>query len=238
MKKRTKMRLSVLLTAANTFTLPLCYALPYARVARRLYHSGVAVAGYLGARLISRSRRMILTDRDLFPEGTVHLNGIKIYGEEIGKVVSFAASLARRSGSGVSNLFDDLLTSEGASLQKVDEFAYSDYGGWSAVIHGETTHLGTEKFLRRNNVAIPQGVKLKNGLFLAVDGRMIAAFAVKYPQVGATEWAIWAMSSVRLPRATSLIRFGRRLLSHGSILFAAWNVSMVTPFRRSLLSRR
>ena len=185
--------LSVLLTAANSFTLPLCYALPHARTARRLYHSGAAVAGYHGARLISRSRRMILTDRDLFPEGTVHLNGIKIYGEEIGKVVSYAASLARRSGSGLANLFDDLLVSEGACLQKVDEFAYSDHGGYSAVIHGETTLLGTEKFLRRSNVALPQSMKLKNALFLAVDGRMIAAFAVKYPQVSSTEWAIHSL---------------------------------------------
>ena len=185
--------LSALLTAANGFTLPLCYALPFSRVARRLYHSGAAVAGYLGARIISRSRRMILTDRDLFPEGTVHLNGIKIYGEEIGKVVSYAASLARRSGSGLANLFDDLLVSEGACLQKLDEFAFSDHGGYSAVIHGETTLLGTDKFLRRSNVAIPQGMKLKNALFLAVDGRLIAAFAVKYPQVSSTEWAIHSL---------------------------------------------
>ncbi len=185
--------LSVLFTAANSFTLPLCYALPYARVARRLYHSGVAVAGWLGARLISRSRRMILTDRDLFPEGTVHLNGIKIYGEEIGKVVSYAASLAHRSGSGIATLFDSLLASEGATLQKVEEFAYSDHGGYSAVIHGETTLLGTEKFLRRNNVTIPQGMKLKNGLLLSLDGRLAAAFAVKYPQVSSTEWAIHSL---------------------------------------------
>ncbi|MGM9662182.1 MAG: hypothetical protein ACI3WR_03715 [Oscillospiraceae bacterium] len=185
--------LSALLTAANAFTLPLCFGLPYARAARRLYHSGAAVAGYLGARLISRSRRMILTDRDLFPEGTVHLNGIKIYGEEIGKVVSYAASLARRSGSGLSHLFDGLLQSEGAALEKVDEFAWSDYGGFSAVIHGETVHLGTERFLRRSDVVIPHGANLKNALFLAVDKRMIAAFAVKYPQVSSAEWALHSL---------------------------------------------
>lgn len=185
--------LSVLLTAANALTLPLCFALPYGRVTRRLYHSGAAIAGYLGARLISRSRRMILTDRDLFPEGSVHLNGIKIYGEEIGKVVAYAASMVRRSESGLAHLFDGMLASEGAEMQKVDEFIFSEHGGFSAVIHGETTLLGTEKFMRRNNVALPGALKLKNALFLAVDGQLIAAFAVKYPQVSSTEWAVHSL---------------------------------------------
>lgn len=185
--------LAVLMTAANGLSLPLCFAMPFSRVTHRLYHSGAAIAGYLGARLISRSRRMILTDRDLFPEGSVHLNGIKIYGEEIGKVVSYAASMVRRSESGIARIFDDMLASEGAELQKVDDFIFSEHGGFSAIIRGETTLLGTEKFMRHHEVALPGAMKLKNALFLAVDGELIAAFAVKYPQLSATEWAVHSL---------------------------------------------
>ena len=183
---------AVLMTAANGLNLPLCFALPFSRVTRRLYHSGAAIAGYLGARLISRSRRMILTDRDLFPDGSVHLNGIKVYGEEIGKVVSYAASMVRRSESGIAHIFDELLASEGAEIQKVDEFLYAD-GGYSAIIRGETTLLGTDKFMRHHEVALPGALKLKNALFLAVDGELIAAFAVKYPQLSSTEWAVHSL---------------------------------------------
>lgn len=39
---------------------------------------------------------MVLTDSDLFPPGTVELNGLKIYGEEIGKVVSYARDARKR----------------------------------------------------------------------------------------------------------------------------------------------
>lgn len=183
---------AVLMTAANGLALPLCFAMPFSRVTRRLYHSGAAIAGYLGARLISRSRRMILTDRDLFPEGSVHLNGIKIYGEEIGKVVSYAASMVRCSESGLAHIFDSMLASEGAEIQKVDEFLFAE-GGFSAVIRGETTLLGTDQFMRCRNVALPGALKLKNALFLAVDGELIAAFAVKYPQVSSTEWAVHSL---------------------------------------------
>lgn len=189
---------SLLLTSVLALALPLCYALPYARIARRLYHSGVSVAGFAGAKLISRSHRMVLTDYDLFPEGTVQLNGIKIFGEEIGKVVTYAASLAHRSGSGISHLFDDMLQGEGAALEKLDEFAFSDRGGVSAVIHGETALLGTDQFLRRAGVTMPQGIKLKNGLFLAVDQRLIAAFAVKYPTISTVEWALYSLKQNRI----------------------------------------
>lgn len=184
---------SALLTAATSLTMPLSFALPYSRVTRRLYHSGAALAGDFGARLVSRSRRMILTDRDLFPEGSVHLNGIKIYGEEIGKVVSYAASMVRRSESGLAHVFDTMLAGEGAALERVDEFLFLDEGGYSAIIHGETVLLGTETLMRHQHVALPHVLKLKNALFLAVDGQLIAAFAVKYPQVSSTEWAIHSL---------------------------------------------
>lgn len=56
---------------------------------------------------------MILTDTDLFPPGTIQLNGIKVYGEERRKVASYAAAMARRAGSGLERLFDGFLRSEG-----------------------------------------------------------------------------------------------------------------------------
>ena len=33
---------------------------------------------------ISKKKTMIVTDSDLFPPGTIRLNGVKAYGEEMG----------------------------------------------------------------------------------------------------------------------------------------------------------
>ena len=38
---------------------------------------------------------MILTDGDLFPPGTIQLNGVKVFGEDLSRVSSYAASMAR-----------------------------------------------------------------------------------------------------------------------------------------------
>lgn len=181
---------SALLFVAALFPMPLTMPLPYARLSRRLCRNGVALAGYHGAELISHSRRMVLTDRDIFPAGTVHLNGIKVYGEDIEKVISYAATMARRSGSGIAHVFDDLLQSQGGSVQSVADFAFSEYGGYSGVIHGETVVLGVERYLRHLQVSLPKDIHVSCLLFLAVDGELIAAFPMKYPVIGTVDWAI------------------------------------------------
>ena len=80
-------------------------ALPLKRIAARLAKSGSAVAGFFGADAIRRSNCVILTDGDIFPPGTVTLGGLKTFGEESGKVISYAATMAHASESGLSRLF-------------------------------------------------------------------------------------------------------------------------------------
>lgn len=87
---------SAILSATVPLSLPLTGGAALRRLSRHLARSGSAAAGYQGARAVSTSKRMVLTDSDLFPPGTVELNGLKIYGEEIGKVVSYAGDARKR----------------------------------------------------------------------------------------------------------------------------------------------
>ena len=171
---------SALLAAGTTFSLPLCWGLPFARLARNLQRAGCAVAGWAGADRISRRRCMILTDADLFPPGTIQLNGIKIFGEERRKVMSYAASLARLSGSGLERVFDGLLRGEMGRYTEMNDFRFYEEGGWSATVRGETVFMGTISFMRKMEVRIPATINLKTGVFLAIDRQIAAVFAVKY----------------------------------------------------------
>lgn len=181
---------SAILTAGASFALPLAYALPFSRLARRLQKTGCAVAGYDGAERISRGRCLILTDTDLFPPGTISLNGMKTYGETLGKVVSYAATLARASGCGLERLFDGLLRSEGGTYENLTDFSFYEEGGFSGNIRGETVLMGTASFLRKMEVRLPGNLKLHTGIFLAVDRQLIAVFAVKYQPSENVDWAL------------------------------------------------
>lgn len=189
---------SVLLTAVNTLAFPLSYSLPLRRLTRRFVKSGSALAGYVGANRLRRSNCVILTDTDLFPPGTVSLNGLKIYGEESGKVISYAATMAHASQSGLSRLFDTLLESEGGKLEPLDDLSFYEEGGISGLIHGETVLFGTAAFCRKMHIAMPGALNLKTGAFLAVDGSLIAVFAVKYLAAENVDWALHALKRNRI----------------------------------------
>lgn len=189
---------SALLTAGLPLALPLTDTLPLKHLNRRLVKSGSAVAGYEGARAVSRSRRMVVTDDDLFPPGTVGLNGLKVYGEEIGKVVSYAASMAQACHSQLTPLFDQLLMAEGGLHLNVEDLHYFEEGGIGGTIHGESVIMGSAYFMRKSHIALPAELKLKTGVYLAVDGLLIAIFAIKYQPSRNVEWALRAMRRNRI----------------------------------------
>ena len=214
------LNLSAILPAAATFSLPLCWALPWSRLAEHLQKTGCAVAGWSGAQKISAQKRMIVTDADLFPPGTVQLSGRKLYGETQERALSLAASMARAAGSGLERLFNNLIRSEGGRYEKVDDFSFYEEGGWSGTVKGESVLMGGAAFMRRMNVKLPLDANLKTGVFLSVDKELIAAFAIKYSSAENVEFALKMMQRSRIqpilasrdPNITpSLIRrkFGR-----------------------------
>ena len=190
--------LSVLLASADLPAFPLACALPLKRIAARLAKSGSAVAGFAGADAIRRSNCVILTDGDLFPPGTVTLAGLKVFGEESGKVISYAATMARASESGLTKLFDDLLARDGGFREPVEDVDFFEEGGVGGRIHGETVLFGTASFMRKRGVNLPRNLGLKTGVFLSVDGTLIAVFAVKYMPAENVDWALHALHHSRI----------------------------------------
>ena len=189
---------SVMLALSVPLSLPLTGTLPMRHLNRRLSRSAGAVAGYAGARAISESRRMVVTDGDLFPPGTVSLNGLKLYGEEIGKVVSYAATMTRAARSQLHPIFEQLLSSEGGSYRRAEDLQFYEEGGFSATIHGETVAMGSAYFMKKHKVELPRELKVKTGVFMAVDGHLIAIFAMKYQASHNVEWALRAMRRSRI----------------------------------------
>lgn len=185
--------LAALTGAGVQLSLPLTGTLPLYYLTRRLERSGAAAAGYAGARAVARAGRIVLTDDDLFPAGTVTLNGYKVYGEERVRAVSYAAAVSKAAGSSLAPLLDRQLTAEGGYPMRVDEMRYCEEGGVEAAIRGETVLMGSAYFMKKRHVSLPRDLKLQTGLFLAVDGVLTAVFAVKYQPSRNAEWALRAM---------------------------------------------
>ena len=182
--------LTALTTAGAGLSVPLSGVLPMYYLMKRLNRSGCAAAGYAGARAVSRPKRLVLTDDDLFPAGTVTLNGYKVFGEERSRAVSYAASVAGAAGSSLTPLLERQLTAEGGFHLPVEWVNYCEEGGMEANIRGETVLMGSAFFMKKRKVALPRDMKLPTGVFLAVDGALTAVFAVKYQPSRNAEWAL------------------------------------------------
>ena len=189
---------SAILAAGATFALPLCWGLPWSRLAKHLQKAGCAVAGWSGAERISGRKSMVVTDTDLFPPGTIQLNGVKVYGEELQKAVSYAATMARAAGCGLERLFDGLLRGELGHYEHVADFGFYEEGGYSGAIRGESVLMGTASFMRKMEVRLPGDINLKTGIFLAADRQLIAVFAVKYNPSENVDFALRMMRRSRI----------------------------------------
>lgn len=185
---------SATFTAASSLSSLLAYGLPYHTLVRRLGKAGAALAGWPGAERC-RDWSMILTDADLFPPGAVRLNGIKVFGDFSNeKVIAYAATLIRVSGSGLEKPFSDLMTAENALYRTADNVRFYE-GGLSGVIRGHEVLVGTAAFMHLMNVALPQGVNVKTAVFCAINGDLAGLFALHY-----------AMHPAVSPCLTTLIR--------------------------------
>ena len=190
--------LSALLSAAVPLSVPLAGTLPLYFLSRRLSHSGCAVAGYCGAKAVSGIKRIVITDEDLFPAGTLTLNGMKIYGEELGRVLSYAVTIARAADSQALPILEQLLSDQGGHAQRLDDFRWYEEGGAGGTIHGETVLLGSAYFMRKQNVRLPKELKVPSGLFLSVDGQLTAIFALRYQPSRNVDWALRALRRNRV----------------------------------------
>lgn len=192
---------TAVLSPAVPVTALLGFALPFCVGSMRIFSSGAAIAGWSGLCDIGQSRNLIVTDRDLFPEGSVELDSIRIFADESSdKVISYAGTMIVASGSSISGCFGELMEKHGCELRHVENFEYLAGGGMRGVIDGEVVLCGSSDLMRLMNVRIPFRLVEKTTVLLAIDGILYGIFNMKYtPQPQVRKALVSLMRSNRHP---------------------------------------
>ena len=186
------------LTASASFSSLLCFGLPWSKMCLRLSKSGAALAGWDGVADTLGGAGILLTDVDLFPPGSVALNGIKVFGDfSVEKVVACTATLIRDSGSGLDKTFHDLLRSQGAVYRRCEAFAVYE-GGLTALIRNDQVLVGSSSFMHLMEISLPQGLNVKNAVFCAINGELAGVFALNYSLHSAVSPSITALTRNRI----------------------------------------
>lgn len=184
--------LSATFTAAAAWSATLAYALPYRRLARRLFGVGAALAGWPG---VERCREggILLQDTDLFPTGTVQVTGVRVFGDFPNeKVVAYAASMMRVLDCGLTRPFHDLLRAQGAFYRECAQVRCHE-GGISGAIRNQEVLVGTAAFMHLCDVELPAGLGVRSAIFCAIDGELAGIFALRYTMTSTVRPALAAL---------------------------------------------
>ena len=172
---------SAMLLASFPAGILIAYAKPFSALARRLYRAGAAIAGWQGARILSGEAGLIVEDADLFPPQNFTQGGMKLYGSRPAPmVIGYANAVVQTAGSGLVPLFEQMMHDQNGRRYTVDTFRRYEGGGLGATIRGDVVLMGSIAFMKLMRVRVPEGTRLKQAVYLSVNGELTAVFALNY----------------------------------------------------------
>jgi hypothetical protein len=170
---------------------------PKALLERRLHKLGTVICGWQGVRNLSAQGVFPVEDTDLFPAGATKMNGVKFYGQrQPDEVVAYAAALIIACGGGMEPLFIQLLESRNAHHYTAEKLR-SYPGGVGAVINDEAVLAGSLSFMQDMGVEMPDGNRVSQAIYVAIDGSLSGVFAISYARTKASATGLTTLCAYR-----------------------------------------
>ncbi len=189
---------AVTLLAAMPATIFITLSRPNAVLRSRLHSLGSVLCGWQSVKDLCKKITFPVTFDDLFPAGTLQLNGVKFYTDRNpDQTVAYAAALIGENGGNLKPLFDYLLETRNGIHYTPREFREYEGGGIGAVVNGEAVLAGSLGFLAKMGVEVPEGLRVGHAVCVAVDGELSGLFAVSYEKSRLVNAALNTLSSYR-----------------------------------------
>ena len=154
---------------------------PTAILQKRLHGLGTVFCGWQGVKVLARKSAFPLTHEDLFPVGTTKMNGVKYYGSRNpDEVVAYTAAVITANGGGLAPLFEQLLDSRNGRHYEPEALRAYGEGGVGGVVNGEPVLVGLLSFMKDMGVEIPEGTRVNQAVYAAIDGELCGLFAITY----------------------------------------------------------
>jgi hypothetical protein len=179
-------------TAASCIFVPfvnmLSVNMPVNRVSKIATRCGGMVVGFAAVDQFSATNAVIVDAKDLFPKGTVILNGIKTFGgQRIDDAIVDATALMCAAGGPLSDLFDQIIKSRRDMLPKIDNLTYEDDKGVTGWVSGRRILVGNRCLMEAHQIEPPsrdyEDKYIHSGkkvVYLASGGDLVAMFIVFY----------------------------------------------------------
>jgi len=159
----------------------LAFVQPFAAAAKKLSSFRGALCGWYGAKIFGGKHTIVVTDEDLFPKKNITSNGMKLYGtHKAPRIIAYALAALKLVDSPLTELFESLLQAHYGKSMQVSQYRLYNDGGIGAEISGDIVLVGSLAFMRSMGVHMPAGTRVRQAVYVSVDGELAGIFAVKY----------------------------------------------------------
>ncbi len=153
---------------------------PMAVLEKRLSKLGTVLCGPQVAAVVEKQGFFPLTVKDLFPGDAAKLNGVRFYGGMTpDTVVAYSAALTAADGGSLAAPFEQLRANRNARVCKVEKLTGYP-GGIGGFVEGIEVLVGTLEFMEEAGVELPEGTRLHQAVFSAINGVLSGVFVVTY----------------------------------------------------------
>ncbi len=154
---------------------------PMAVLERRLHALGAVLCGWEGVEALSGSAVFPIAHEDLFPAGSVKMNGVKFFGSRRpDEIIAYATALVSADGGSLAPLFTHLLDSRNGMHYQAEGFTVYEEGGIGGIVNSEPVLAGSLAFLRAMDVDVPEGIRVNQAVCVAIEGELCGLFAITY----------------------------------------------------------
>jgi len=181
--------LTAALLASVAISNMLAVNLPISRLTKRARRAGAMIVGYEGVEELGNVNAIMVDANELFPRGTVVLNGIKTYGDRttVQDVVLAASALVNEVGGPLSGVFEQVISENEDALPEVENYKYEDGKGISGHVDSQRIYIGNRALLINHRIDPPaqeDETQYSNGnrqvVYIAADTQVIAMMIITY----------------------------------------------------------
>lgn len=153
---------------------------PMAVLERRLNAIGTVLCGWDAVEDMCGDALFPVESGDLFPNGTMRINGVKFFGDrEPDEIIAYATALITADGGSLTELFTQVLESRNGHFLSAQSYTAYD-GGIGGDVEGEAVLVGSLSFLKDMGVELPEGIRVSGAVCIAIEQELCGIFAVTY----------------------------------------------------------
>ena len=163
--------------------------LPVSRLCRTARRAGAMVVGYEAVERLGNVNAVVVDADEVFPRGTVVLNGIKTFGNKQGaeQAIMAASAPMKEIGGPLAGVFDQVISENEDTLPEVESVTYEEGGGIIGRVGDQKIYIGGRALMINHRIEVPareEETQYSSGnkvvVYLAVDTAVAAMLVLTY----------------------------------------------------------